>query len=101
MYSDDSWITSSNLELIKSAFKKIKILLFYIEFCKTHRKKLYKGVNKSLPNFTVDSNDVLLHIKRVGGREEKRDVVTASRARELSVDDFIQSIGIDEATPGK
>ena len=31
----------------------------------------------------MDSNDVLLHIKRVGGTEEKREVVTASRAREL------------------
>lgn len=31
----------------------------------------------------MDTNGVLLHIKRVQGREEKREVVTASRAQEL------------------
>ena len=80
--SDNSWITSSNLELIKKCLQEDKDPAV-LEFCKTHIKKLYKGGNKSLPNFTVYSNGVLLHIKQVGGREEKREVVTASRAREL------------------
>ena len=80
--SDESWITNSNIEMIKKCFQQTKDPAI-LEFCKTHRKKLYKGGNKSLPNFTLDSNGVLLHIKRVGQREEMREVVTASRAREL------------------
>ena len=65
-----------------------------LEFCRTHRKKLYKGGNKSLPNFTLDTNGVLLHIKRVGQREEMREVVTASRARELVKAMHTHSTGI-------
>ena len=54
-----------------------------LEFRTTNRKRLYKGGNKSFPNFTVDANDVLLHIKRIGKREKKREVVDAIRAREI------------------
>ena len=80
--NDESWITSSNMEMIKKCFQETNDPAI-LEFCRTYRNKLYKGGNKSLPNFTVDGNGVLLHIKRVGQREEMREVVTASRAREI------------------
>ena len=80
--NDESWITSSNMEMIKKCFQETNDPAV-LEFCRTYRKKFYKGGNKSLPNFTVDDNGVLLHNKRVGQREEMREVVTASRAREI------------------
>ena len=54
-----------------------------VDYRKMHRKKLFKGGNKASPNFCLDGNGSLLHITRVGEREEKRVVVTAKKAREL------------------
>ena len=90
--NEDSWITSSNTEMIKCFQQSRDVAV--LEFCRTHRKKLYKGGNKSLPNSTLDTNGVLLHIKRVGQREEMRVVVTASRARELLKAMHTHSTGI-------
>ena len=54
-----------------------------VDYRKMHRKKLFKGGNKASPNFCLDGNGSLLHITRVGEREEKRVVVTAKKAKEL------------------
>ena len=80
--SGECWITSSNIEMIEKSLQSTDDPAI-LEFCRTNRKRLYKGGNKSFPNFTVDANDVLLHIKRIGKWEEKREVVDASRAREI------------------
>ena len=65
-----------------------------LEFTRTHRKKLFKGGNKSYPNFRLDNEGVLLHIKRIGQRQETREVVTAGRAREIVQSMHNHSAGI-------
>ena len=65
-----------------------------LEFSRTHRKGLYKGGNKSFPNFTLNSDGVLLHIKRIGHRQETREVVTSSRAGEIVKGMHIHNAGI-------
>ena len=54
-------------------------------FRQINRKKLFKGVGgkKSMPNFCLDGNGALLRIRRVGAREEKREVVTLAKGKEL------------------
>ena len=52
-------------------------------FRQINRKKLFKGGKKSMPNFCLDGNGALLRIRRVGAREEKREVVTLAKGKEL------------------
>ena len=65
-----------------------------IDFCKTYRKKLFKGGNKALPNFSIEDNGVLVHIKRIGKREERRKVVTKTEANEIVKALHIHSDGV-------
>ena len=71
-----------NKLLIKKCFQKTSDPAV-LDFCKTHRKKLFKGGNRLLPNFTIGDDGALFHIKRIGKREERRKVVTKSEAREI------------------
>ena len=65
-----------------------------IDFCKTYCKKLFKGGNKALPNFSIEDNGVLVHIKRIGKREERRKVVTKTEANEIVKALHIHSDGV-------
>ena len=69
--SDESWITESNIELIKKCLQQSRDPAS-IEFCRTHRKRLYKGGNKTYPNFTLDSNGVLYYYATLSARRDKR-----------------------------
>ena len=47
-----------------------------------------------MPNFCLDSKGSLLHIKHVGSAEEKREVVTLKKAKELVLNMHQRSEGI-------
>ena len=53
------------------------------DFKKTYRKKLFKAGNTSTPNFCLNDHGTLFHIKRIRKTEQKCEVVSVSRAKEL------------------
>ena len=78
--TEDDWLSEPNCKMIK---KCVSVECCsdpsVLDFKKKYRKKLFKGVKITAPNYCLDEHGTLYHILRVRNVEQKREVVSDKR----------------------